>query len=632
MVPSADGFLGKVVGGYTLTQLLGSGGAGSVYLGVKDGAEGAPQEQVAIKLLIPAAQATAADRAEFRERFRREAKALERLQHPHILGLLAYGEDEALGLPYMVLPYMQGGTLATRVAAGPLPLAEVARYGEQLAAALDYAHGQGIVHRDVKPANVLLDAAGQPFLADFGIAKIFDPAGTTLVTITGTGQVMGTADYMSPEQAKGEDVGPEADVYSLGMVLYHLVTGRVPFEGKSLTHVLLQIAQEPPTPPRRLRPDLPPPAEAALLRALAKKPADRFQTPGELAAAFALGVKGEWAPGLQAAATLAEYVPQPTAVAPAPDRAAPTARRGRAGLLIAGVAALLLLAITGTLFITGALPPKSGTSTPLASGGTATSTSAATGTTAATASATRGQPTATATQGGGGGGGGGTSPTPTFTATATATSSTAGKMREFNLPANRHPQFITGGSDGALWFTESQENNIGRITTSGGYSEFLVPTAGGFPSGITNGADGALWFTESSANKIGRITTGGSFSEFPIPTANSQPEDITSGPDSALWFTEYNANKIGRVTTGGSFSEFPTVNCGVASITSGPDGALWFAESCVPSHIGRLTTGGSLREFSIPTAGSSSDGITNGPDGALWFTEPNGDKIGRVTT
>src|SRR5262249_38746186 len=160
---------------------------------------------------------------------------LQLLQHPHILRLLAYGEDAETGLPYLALPYLAGGTLAARVRQGPLPLEEVGRYATQLAAVLDYAHGQGVVHRDVKPANVLLDDQEQPFLADFGIAKIFDAAGTTLLTLTSTGQVMGTADYMSPEQARGEEVGPATDVYSLGMVLYHLVTGRVPFEGKSLT-------------------------------------------------------------------------------------------------------------------------------------------------------------------------------------------------------------------------------------------------------------------------------------------------------------------------------------------------------------------------------------------------------------
>jgi serine/threonine-protein kinase len=415
MVPGADSYLGKGVGGYTLIRLLGSGGTGSVYLGERAGSESAPPEQVAIKLLVSAMLSSPDDRAEFQERFRREARALERLRNPHILSILAYGEDEAFGLPYLVLPYVRGGTLASQVASGPLPLAETAQYGEQLAEALGYAHTQGIVHRDVKPANVLVDDAGQLLLADFGIAKIFDPAGTTLVTLTGTGQVMGTADYMAPEQAKGEEVGPAADVYSLAMVLYHLVTGRVPFEGKSLTQVLLQIAQEPPTPPRRLRPDLPPPAEAALLRGLAKKPADRFTTPSELAAAFAMGVNGEWAPGLHAADTLAEFVPSATRVAPALDRPAAAARLRRASRLTLAVVALVLLSVTTTLLLSGTLLPKGGLGK-LLGGGQSTSTATAAPATARVSSSTTQTPPTATPPGSGGGGAGGSQSTATPTA------------------------------------------------------------------------------------------------------------------------------------------------------------------------------------------------------------------------
>src|SRR5262249_17503719 len=146
--------------------------------------------------------------------------------------------------------------------------------------------------------------------------RIRDPAGTTLLTLTNTGQVMGTAAYMAPEQATGEELGPAADLYSLGIVLYHLVTGRVPFDGKSLPQGLLQISQIPPAPPRRLRPELPAPAEAALLRALAKRPTERFASAGELASAFTLGLKGAWAPGLGSSETLAAFTPQPTALNP----------------------------------------------------------------------------------------------------------------------------------------------------------------------------------------------------------------------------------------------------------------------------------------------------------------------------
>jgi virginiamycin B lyase len=190
------------------------------------------------------------------------------------------------------------------------------------------------------------------------------------------------------------------------------------------------------------------------------------------------------------------------------------------------------------------------------------------------------------------------------------------------------PLDITEGPDGALWFTESSGNKIGRVTTSGTFTEFLVPTTSSDPSGITAGPDGALWFTESSGNKIGRVTTGGNISEFPIPTAASQPSAITAGPDGALWFVEGNGNNIGRITTGGSISEFaiPTAGSVPLGITGGADGALWFTEQ-VGNNIGRITTGGNISEYPAPAP----ERITSGADGALWFTEI-GTNLGRIAT
>src|SRR5262249_33232809 len=150
---------------------------------------------------------------------------------PHILSMLAFGEVQ--GLPYLVLPYMEGGTLAARLAqqGGPLPLEELARSLTQIASALDYVHQQQLLHRDLKPSNILLDAQGRSYLADFGIVRFTDLGHTTL---TGTGQVLGTAAYLAPEQADGSVVGPEADIYSLGVVIYEMVTGRLPFQAQSL--------------------------------------------------------------------------------------------------------------------------------------------------------------------------------------------------------------------------------------------------------------------------------------------------------------------------------------------------------------------------------------------------------------
>jgi virginiamycin B lyase len=207
-------------------------------------------------------------------------------------------------------------------------------------------------------------------------------------------------------------------------------------------------------------------------------------------------------------------------------------------------------------------------------------------------------------------------------------------ITEFPIPtAASRPFAITAGPDGALWFTETGGNKIGRITTTGASTEFTIPTAGGGPVGIAAGPDGALWFTEIGGNKIGRIATTGTITEFTVPTAGSELDSIAAGPDGALWFTEDVGNKIGRITTTGTITEFtiPTAASGPEGIAAGPDGALWFAEVNV-NKIGRITITGTITEFTVPTGDSHPFGITAGPDGALWFTEASGAQIGRITT
>jgi virginiamycin B lyase len=208
----------------------------------------------------------------------------------------------------------------------------------------------------------------------------------------------------------------------------------------------------------------------------------------------------------------------------------------------------------------------------------------------------------------------------------------------FHVPtANAGPSGITVGPDGALWFTESEGNNIGRITIAGAITEYPVPTGDSVPSYITTGPDGALWFTESNGNKIGRMTTAGVVTdEFPVPTPSSSPAGIITGPDNMLWFAEANGSKIARMTTSGVTTEFP-VSSGAESIAVGPDGAIWFVEFA--GKIGKITTAGVVTEFSLPTSGYSPRGIAAGPDGALWFTESAcfalgcaQAKIGRITT
>jgi virginiamycin B lyase len=210
----------------------------------------------------------------------------------------------------------------------------------------------------------------------------------------------------------------------------------------------------------------------------------------------------------------------------------------------------------------------------------------------------------------------------------------AGKMfRQYKLASGSDGTVITKGPDGALWFTQTGTNEIGRITTTGSVTEFSVPTANSGPEAIVTGPDDALWFTEYCAGKIGRLTTSGSFTEYSVPLFGSSvysgPIGITVGSDNALWFTDQCGDDVGRMTTSGAFTEtgIPTAYSYPGLIAAGPDGALWFTEGA--GNVGHITTAGVVTEY---TGGGYAYGITVGADKALWFTEPLASEIGRITT
>ena len=232
----------------------------------------------------------------------------------------------------------------------------------------------------------------------------------------------------------------------------------------------------------------------------------------------------------------------------------------------------------------------------------------------------------TAALGACGGKGGGVVPAPT--ASPGNTMLTSG---EFGLPHTlAGPTSIALGPDGAMWFTATDGNAIGRITTGGSISGYPLPSALDEPSSIVTGADGALWFTEYFSNRIGRITTAGAITEYPLPLPFSQPGAIVSAPDGAVWFTQQIGHAIGRITTTGAISEFPlAANDHPEAMTLGPDGSPWFTAS---NHIGHISPLGAITEYTVPTANAALFGITLGSDGALWFTENTAAKIGRVTT
>ena len=252
-----------VIEGYKIDKQIGQGGMGVVYRATQT----ALGRRVAIKML-PSAHVLDEDR----ERFTTEAEAVARLQHPNIVQIHEIGEVQ--GRPFITLEYVDGGSLAQRDGGKPLDWRAAVQLAATLARAVDAAHRHGIVHRDLKPANVLLTKNGTPKITDFGIAKRLDAAKQTQ-----TGKILGTPCYMSPEQALGaKEVGPSADIYALGAILYDLLTGRPPFEGANTLDTMMQTVQNEPVSPRALQPALPRDLEVICLKCLEKSPARRYDT------------------------------------------------------------------------------------------------------------------------------------------------------------------------------------------------------------------------------------------------------------------------------------------------------------------------------------------------------------------
>jgi tRNA A-37 threonylcarbamoyl transferase component Bud32 len=274
---------GSQVGSYEVHELLGRGGMAEVYKGRHTRLD----RTVAIKVL----SSNIASDTDFRRRFEREARSVAVLKHPNIVGVYDFGDTD--GVCYMVMEYVPGQTLAQFLRqSGALPLDQAYQLLRDLASALDYAHAQGLVHRDVKPSNVMLEPVTstgantlgfRAVLTDFGIAKLLSSSqGTKTEGLTGT------IDYMAPEQIRvSGDLDGRADIYALGVVAYQVLTGELPFEGDNPANVMMKHLQEPPPDPRRLLPELPARVASAILRAMAKHPADRFGTAGAFVEVFA---------------------------------------------------------------------------------------------------------------------------------------------------------------------------------------------------------------------------------------------------------------------------------------------------------------------------------------------------------
>lgn len=329
---------GKQLGKYQVVEAFGEGGMAKVYKGYQPSMD----RNVALKILP---RHLANDPA-FLTRFEREAKMVAKMQHPHILPVFDYGEDDLN--TFLVMPFVQTGTLADELKTGMPPLDRVAEVVGQVCSALAYAHARGIIHRDIKPTNVLIDESANCLLTDFGIAKMVEAT----VQLTQAGTAIGTPAYMSPEQIEGEELDPRSDIYSLGIVLYEMVTGRPPYRAETPPAIFLKHLNAALPMPREFNTKLPEAVQRVVLKALAKDRQDRFKTADEMAEALQAAIAG--AAVLEVEPPVAP-TPSTTLVDEEPEEAAEERRTGClrwAALPLVGVGLLAVAAVAGlALFV-----------------------------------------------------------------------------------------------------------------------------------------------------------------------------------------------------------------------------------------------------------------------------------------
>ncbi len=275
-----DAMIGKKIGEFVIEERLGQGAMASVYKAF----EPSINRHVALKVIRldegPGLQ------EEFRRRFAREAEVIAKLEHIHILPIYAYGINDDLA--FLAMRWLRGGTLSEVLKKQRLSLDRAADIFKQIAQGLAYAHSKGIIHRDLKPSNIMLDDAGNAYLTDFGLAKLAEGSGE----LTRSGTIVGTPAYMSPEQLRGEPLDQRSDIYSMGVILYNMLAGRLPFDTSTsdMVSIIYQHLEKPPTPPSEFNPEIPPAVEEVILKALHKDRSDRYFTATEMARALNLAL------------------------------------------------------------------------------------------------------------------------------------------------------------------------------------------------------------------------------------------------------------------------------------------------------------------------------------------------------
>ncbi|MES3000179.1 MAG: serine/threonine-protein kinase [Pseudomonadota bacterium] len=353
------------LGKYQIRRTLGKGAMGIVY----EGFDPVIERTVAIKTILPS-QLNGQEFVGVMARFKREAQAAGRLNHPGIVAIYEYGEElaqdisdeeatmmaatasSAQRVAFIAMEFVKGRELRDYFENGErFALPEVVRIMSEMLDALDHAHAQGVVHRDMKPANLIVLQNGRVKIADFGIARVEESE------LTQTGTVLGTPSYMSPEQFMGQPVDGRSDLFSCGVILYQLLTGEKPFTGESTTTIMYKVLREEPVPPSELNLSIEPAIDAVMKKALAKAPAQRFQSGREFAMALQAAIES---PGVAAPSTIAPIIVAAAATTASPQALAPTAPKSRAaGFWAAGAAAVVALGAVGYIVLAPGRQPAS---------------------------------------------------------------------------------------------------------------------------------------------------------------------------------------------------------------------------------------------------------------------------------
>ncbi|MCB0027535.1 MAG: protein kinase, partial [Anaerolineales bacterium] len=284
----------RKVGRYELIEEIGKGGMATVFRAF----DPIFKREVAVKLL----DKSLLHEPSLKARFEREAQTIAALEHPAIVPVYDFGEED--GHLYLVMRLMLGGSLANRIAQGPLPLSDVLHILQRIGSALDRAHLKGVIHRDLKPGNIMFDEYGDAYLGDFGIARLTE----STVTLTGD-NIIGTPAYMSPEQIHGDKtLDSRSDIYALGVICFEMLTGQRPYTDSSPSRVMMRHVMDPIPDIRQLKPDLPPRVENVITQSMAKQPAERFATAAALTDTFEGVLQGAEMTGAQEATTVVEPV------------------------------------------------------------------------------------------------------------------------------------------------------------------------------------------------------------------------------------------------------------------------------------------------------------------------------------